>query len=88
MDNELNRYYRKIPTILQIDSKTIHEQLRDPVLHHMQQLQDGQNVFVKEEKMSMIILNLLVQYPNLQMKIFNWFDKLSTMIHIQLVMKL
>ena len=27
MDNELNRYYRKIPTILQIDPKTIHEEL-------------------------------------------------------------
>ena len=59
MDNELNRYYRKIRTILQIDPKTIHEELWDPVLHHIQQLQDGQSVFVKEEKMSMIILDLL-----------------------------
>ena len=38
--------------------------------------------------MSMIILNLLVHYPNLQVKIWNWFDKLSAMIHIQLMMKL
>ena len=27
MDNELNRYYRKIRTVLVIDSKTIHEEL-------------------------------------------------------------
>ena len=27
MDNELNRYHRKIRTILQIDPKTIHEEL-------------------------------------------------------------
>ena len=27
MDNELNRYYRKIRTILKIDPKTIHEEL-------------------------------------------------------------
>ena len=88
MNNEVNRYYRKIRTILQIDSKPIHEELWDPVLHHIQQLQDGQNAFMKEEKMSMIILHLLVQYPNLQVKILNWFDKLSAMIHIQLMMKL
>ena len=36
----------------------------------------------------MIILDLLVDYHNLQMKIFNWFDKLSAMTNIQLVMKL
>ena len=47
------------------------------MLHYIQQLQDGQNVFEKEEKMSMIILHLLVHYPNLQEKILNWFDKLS-----------
>ncbi len=91
MDNEFNRYYIKIRTILEIDPKTIHEELVtacDPVLHHIQQLQDGQNVFVKEEKMSMMILDLVVQYPNLRMKILNWFDKLSAMIHIQLMMKL
>ena len=27
MDNEVNRYYRKIRTILQTDPKTIHEEL-------------------------------------------------------------
>ena len=88
MDNELNRYYIKVRTILEVNPKTIHEELWDPVLHHIQQLQDGQNVFVKEEKMSMIILDLLVHYPNLQVKILNSFDKLSSMIHIQLMMKL
>ena len=41
MDNELNRYYRKIRTIWEIDPKTIHEELWDPMLHHIQQLQDG-----------------------------------------------
>ena len=87
MDNELNRYYRKTPTILEINPKTIYKELWDPVLHHIQRLQDGQNVFVKEEKISMIILHLLVHYPNLQVKIFNWFEKLSAMIHIQLMME-
>ena len=48
MDNEFNRYYVKIRTILEIDPKTIHEELWEPVLHHIQQLQDGQNVFVTE----------------------------------------
>ena len=74
MDNEFNRYYGKIRTILKIDPKTIHEELVtavDPVLHHIQWLQDGQNVFVKEKKMSMIILDLLVRYSNLQVKISN-----------------
>ena len=56
MDNQLNRYYRKIPTILQINLKTIHQKLWDPVLHH---LQHGRNLFVKEEKMPMIIIDLL-----------------------------
>ena len=75
MDNELNRYCIKIRTILQIDPKTIHEELWDLVLHHIQQLQDGQNVFVKKEEMSMMILDLLLHYPSLQVKIFNCFDQ-------------
>ena len=29
-----------------------------------------------------------VHYPNLQAKIVNWLDKLSKIIHIQLIMKL
>ena len=73
---------------MELDPKEIHEELGDSVLHHIQQLQDEQNAFVKEEKMSMIILDLLVHYPNLQVKILNWFNKLSAMIHIQLMMKL
>ena len=36
----------------------------------------------------MIILGLLIHYPNLKVKILNWFDNLSAMIHIQLIMKL
>ena len=59
-----------------------------PALHRIQQLQDGQNVFVKEEEMSIIILDLLVHYPNLQLKILNWFEKLFAMVYIQLMMKL
>ena len=69
--------------MLEIDPKTLHQELWGLVLYHVQQLQDGQNVFANEEKMSMIILNLLVHYPNLQVKIFNWFDKLSVMNYIQ-----
>ena len=49
MDNQLNRYYINIRTTLQRDPKTIHQELWDPVLHHIQQLQDGQNVFLKKE---------------------------------------
>ena len=71
MDNEINQYYVKVRTILEVNTKTIHEELWDPVLHHIQQLQDGQNVFAKEEKMSIIILDLLLHYHNLQVKIFN-----------------
>ena len=59
MNNQLNRYYIKIRTSLEIDPKTIHEELWDPVRHHIQQLQDRQKLFVKEEKMSMIIFDLL-----------------------------
>ena len=88
MGNKLNRYYIKIETVMQRAARIIHQELWNPVLHPMQQLQDGQNVFMKKEKMSMIILDLLVHYPNLQAKIFNYFDKLSAMIHIQLIMKL
>ena len=71
MNNELNRYYRKIPTILQIESNTFHEELVTVLGFSAPSLQDGQNVLVKEEKMSMIILNLLVHYPSLQVKILN-----------------
>ena len=60
MVNQLNRCYRKIPTILQIDPKTIYEELWEPTLCHIQQLQDGQNIFIKEEQMSMMILDLLL----------------------------
>ena len=91
MDNELNRYYRKIPTILQIDPNTIHEELvtpLEPSAPSYTTVQDGQNVFVKEEEMSLIILDLLVHHPNLQVEIFNWFNKLLAMIHIQLMMNL
>ncbi len=89
MENEFDRYYIKIRTILGIDPKTIHEELTTalgPMLHHIQQLQDGQSVSVKGEKMSMMNLDLVVQYPNLQIQILNWYDRLSTTIHIQLMM--
>ena len=36
MDNELNQYHIKIRTILEIDPKTIYEELWDLVLHHIQ----------------------------------------------------
>ena len=89
MGNELNRYYIKIRTILQINPKTIHEEFWDPVLHHIQQLQDGQKRFrerrkdVNDHSRSVSPLSEF-----LQIKIFNCFDKLSAMIHIQLIMKL
>ena len=67
MDNEYNRYYIKIRTIMGINPKTIHEELATALgskAPSIQQLHNGQNVFVKEEKMSMMILDLLIQYPN------------------------
>ena len=64
MDNELNRYYRKIRTILQIDPKTIHEELvtalgpsapsYTTVTRWAKRFREGR------AKMSMIILDLLV----------------------------
>ena len=65
------RYYRKTRTILELYPEIIYQGPWDPVLDHIQQLQDGQNVFVNEEKMSMMILDLLVHDSNLQVKIFN-----------------
>ena len=36
MNNEFNRYYGQIQTILQIDPKIIHEELWNSVLYHIQ----------------------------------------------------
>ena len=84
MANEFDRYYINIRTTLGIDAKTIREELTtalEPNAPSYGTVTRWQVVFVKEEKMSMII----VQYPNLQV----WFDRLSTMIHhIPLMMKL
>ena len=41
MNNQLNRYYIEIRTTLDVDLKTIHEELWNPMLHRIQQLQDG-----------------------------------------------
>ena len=62
MDGQLNRFCRKIPTILQIDPNTIHQELWSSVLHHLQQLQDEKNVFIKEEKISSTCLRPLSQF--------------------------
>ena len=62
----------KFGSILQIDPKTIHEELWESVLD---QLQDRQSIFV----MPVISFDLLVHY----VIIFNCFDKLSAMIYIQ-----
>ena len=88
MDNQLNRYYRKVRTLLKIDPKTIHQERVTALGLSALSYTTLTNVFVKEEKMSMIILDLLVHYSNLQVEILNWLDRLSTMIHVQLVMKL
>jgi hypothetical protein len=91
MANEFDRYYIKIWTILGIYAKTIHEELTTAlgpgapsyrtVARWAQRFREG-----REE--SMMILDLVVRFPNSQMKILNWFDKLSTMIHTQLMIKL
>ena len=91
MNNEYNRYYIRIRTILGIAPMTIHEELAlatalGPDAPVSAKLQSGPNVSVKEEKMSMMIFDQVVRLPNLQMKILNWYDKLLPMIHIQLMM--
>ena len=55
MTDEFNRYYIKIRVILGIDSKTIFDELTEALGHDSpsySMVKNGQNVFVKEEKMS------------------------------------
>ena len=84
MNNELNRYYIKIRTSLEIDPKIIHEELWDSVLHHRWAKRFRQ----RREDVSDHLRSVCVHYPNLEVKILIWFDKLSAMIHIQLMRKL
>ena len=91
MDNELNRYYMKIRTILEIDSKTIHEEFvtvlgssapsYTTVTRWTKRFRQGR------EDVNIHPRSARVYLPNLHVKIFNCFDKLSAMIHIQLMMK-
>ena len=70
--------YSGPPDLLQRDSKTIHQELWDPLLYH---IQHEQNVFVNEEML------IIIFHHNLHLKIFKFFDKLSSMIYIELLMK-
>ena len=92
MANELNRYCIKIRTILQIGPKTIHEELvtaveasapsYTTVTRWVKCFRQGR------ENVNDDLRSTSVHYPNLQVKILNCFNKLSAMIHIQLMMKL
>ena len=71
--------------MLEIDSKTILEELvkaLGPNVSSYTTITRWTKRFHQRRE------DLLVKYPNLQVKIFNWFDKLSTMIHIQFTIKL
>ena len=91
MDYELSRYYIKIRTILQIGPKTIHEELvtalgpstssSRTVTRWTKRFRQGRED-VNDHRRS-----ARLHYHNLQVKIFNWFDKLSAVIHIQLMIK-
>ena len=91
MDNEFNRYYIKIRTILEIDSKTIHEKL-GTILEPSASSNTTVTRWAKRCRQGRENVNdhprsARLHYPNLQMKIFNCFEKLSAMMHIQLMMK-
>ena len=91
MDNEFKRCYIKIRTILEIGSKTIHEELVvdvEPsapsyiaVTRWAKCFRQGREDVTDHPRFARL------HYPNLQVKILNCFDKLSAMIHIQLMMK-
>ena len=91
MDNEFNRCYIKIRTILEIDSKTIHEKLGtilEPSASSYTTVTRWAKRFRQgRENVSDHPRSARLHYSNLQVKIFNCFDKLSAMIHIQLMMK-
>ena len=69
MDNEFDRYYIKIRTILGNDANLIHEEpttgLEPNAPSYVQSPPGGQAASMKKEKMSTMILNLVVQYPSL-----------------------
>ena len=82
----------KFELVLQIDLKTIHEEFVTALepsapssttvtrwAKHFRQGREDFNEYPQSARL---------HYPNLQLKIFNWFVKLSAMIHIQLMMKL
>ena len=89
MDNELNRYY---PIILETDPKTIHEELvtalgpsapsYTTVTRWAKRFRQGREDVNDHSRSARF------HHHNLQLKILNWFDKLSAMIHIQIMMKL
>ena len=75
MDNELNRYYIKIPTILQIDPKTVHEELvtvlgpsassYTTVTRWAKRFRQGR------DNVNDDLRSVRVHYPNLHVKILN-----------------
>ncbi len=91
MTDEFNRYcMKKIRTILARDAKTICgefiEALGSDAPSDPNSQKKGQNDFGEGEKMSMMTLDLVVRFRYLLMRILSVFDKLLTMIHIQLMM--
>ena len=89
MDNELNQYYR---TVLDIDPKTIHEELVTALgpsaLSYTAVTRWAKRFRQGREDVNDHPRSAGLHHHNLQLKILNWFDKLTAMIHIQLMMKL
>lgn len=86
MTDEFNRYYIKIRTILERDTKTICEELitglgSDAPAYST--VAKWVKRFVKGERMSMMTLDLIVRFQYSQIKISKGSDKLSKMIRIQ-----
>ena len=69
MDNKFNRYYGKIRIILQIDPKTIHEELWNSVLHHIQTWTT--RLRQRREDVNDHSRSTRLHYLTLQVKIFN-----------------
>ena len=82
MDNQLNRYYIKIRTILEIDPKTIYEELviaLGPSASSYTTVTRWTKRFRKERE---DVSDHPRSASSLSQLTLNWFDKLSAKIHI------
>ena len=89
MNNEYNRYYIRIRTILGIAPMTIHKELATalgPDVPAYRTVAKWAECFRQGREDVNDDLRQVVRFPNSKMKILNWYDRLLPMIHIQLMM--